>query len=347
MSRQRALVVCPGRGSYERRSLGSLADRGDAANVWLDASDAWRRQHDRPTIRELDAADTYRATRHVAGEHASLLTFACSIADLTDINPDRFDIVGVCGNSMGWYTALAASGALPPEDAIELIDTMGAYQHRNVVGGQILYPYWGADWQVDPTYARSINHAMAAIRADGHVADWSIDLGGFAVLGADAAGVKRLLSDLPPIERGDRTFPIQLPMHSAFHTELMQPASDRARHDMPHLRFRAPDVPLIDGRGVTFKPHWASPGELAAYTLGHQVVRPYDFTTSLRTALRATAPDVVITLGPGNALGGPSARILCREGWRGIRSRADFDAHQNERPLLLSFGVSKQRELLV
>ena len=116
MSRRRALIVCPGRGSYDRAGLGQLQDRAQAPSQIITACDEWRASMDRPTLTELDGADAYRSTKHVAGEHARLLTAGCAWADLADLNRDKFEIVGVCGNSMGWYTALAAAGALPQTD---------------------------------------------------------------------------------------------------------------------------------------------------------------------------------------------------------------------------------------
>lgn len=348
--RQRVLLVCPGRGSYERGSLGYLRDR-DAAGV-VAACDAWRAANGRPTVTELDSAEAYKASLHVAGEHASLLTFAGSLVDRFALDPERYEVVGVAGNSMGWYTALAAAGALSLEDAIRLVDTMGAYQERNVVGGQVLYPTTDEDWVADPRLEDAVEQALAAIPSAGsgprpRAAEWSIRLGGFAVLGADADGVKELLQRLPPVQRGERTFPLQLPLHSAFHTSLMQATSERARADLADLPFRAPEVPLVDGRGVVFRPRHADPAELLDYTLGHQVVRPYDFTTSIVAALQHCAPDVVVALGPGNALGGPLARTLVAARWRNARTRAAFEATNRERPMLLSFGVSLQRKLLV
>jgi len=186
---RRALVVCPGRGSYDRAGLGQLQDRSDAVDQVLDAADAFRTAAGRPTIRELDSDERYRTTRHVAGEHASLLTFACSLADLADLARDRFEIVGVTGNSMGFYTALAAAGALPLDDAIRLVDTMGAYQKSNVIGGQILYPACDADWSPSPALIQTIETTLQAARDAGHSAHLSIDLGGFYVLGADKAGL--------------------------------------------------------------------------------------------------------------------------------------------------------------
>ncbi|MEZ4316114.1 MAG: ACP S-malonyltransferase [Myxococcota bacterium] len=353
MTALRTLVVCPGRGSYDRAALGQLtrpsSPRTDGAREVLERCDAHRAALGRKTVSELDGADAYRSTLHVAGENASLLTFACGLADLADLSRERFDIVGVTGNSMGFYTALAASGALSLDDAITLVETMGAYQTGNVIGGQVLYPMTAArTWRTDPARRQVVEQALQRVRDAGHVAEWSIELGGFAVLGADTAGVKALLEALPPDVRGDRTFPIQLPLHSAFHTSLMADTSARALQELGGLGFQAPDVPLVDGRGFVFRPHWADPRALRDYTLGHQVVAPFDFTTAVHTALQHCAPDLVVALGPGNALGGPLARILVEAGWRGIQSRADFDAVQaSDHPMLLSFGVTKQREHLV
>lgn len=342
---QRTLVVCPGRGSYGKADLGSLARRDHpAARELVAACDAYRTAHGRAPVSELDAAPAYRAGIHVAGEHASLLTFAASMADWLELDRDKHDVVGVVGNSMGWYTALAVAGALPVEHAIRLVDTMGSYQARNVIGGQVMVPISDEDWSASPTRRAAVEATLASAREAGHTAGWSIDLGGFAVLGADKPGVRFLLEHLPATERGGRSFPLQLPLHSAFHTPLMEDASTRAREELRDLPFQSPVLPLVDGRGVVFRPRWADPSALRSYTLGHQVVEPYDFTLSVRTALRHLAPDVVVCLGPGNPLGGAVARTLLWEGWNGLRDRSTFQAQQP--PLVRSFGIPEHRSAL-
>jgi len=348
---RRALVVCPGRGSYSRDTLGSLSGRSPAVDVLLDACDAHREAHGRPGVRALDAEATFRTTRHVAGEHASLLTFACTLADAFELDRERYEVVGVTGNSMGWYTALAASGALSLADAVRLVDTMGAYQQGTPIGGQVLLPCSSevrAGHLENPSKVAAIDAVLAACRDAGHAAEWSIRLGGYAVLGADKAGIRWLLEHLPKETRGSRAFPVQLPMHSAFHTALLRDTSETARNDLADLQYQAPDVPLVDGRGMVFRPFHADPLDLAEYTLGHQVVAPYDFSAAVHTALRHTGADVVVALGPGNSLGGPLARILVAAGWHGVRDSAGLAALQSsDTPALLSFGVPEQRAQLV
>ena len=339
----RVLVVCPGRGSYSRDTLGSLRDRTPEAQAIVAACDAWRTEQGRPTVSALDAADRFSSVRHQQGENASLLTFACSLADLADLH-EGHTVAGITGNSMGWYTALAASGALSLHDAIRLVDTMGCYQEGAIIGGQILTPLTGTDWQPDPARRAALDQVLAQARAAGHDAYWSIDLGSFAVLAGDEAGIQFLLSHLPSETRGSVTFPNRLPKHAAFHTPLMQATSARAQRELADLTFHAPRVPLVDGQGRVHRPHWADPEALRAYTLGHQVVAPYDYGLALRAALHHTAPDLVALLGPGNSLGGPSAAVLVQDGWRGLSTRDAFT--QAAEPLLLSWGVPHQRTAL-
>jgi malonyl CoA-acyl carrier protein transacylase len=281
----------------------------------------------------MDRAGTYQSWLHVAGENASILTMAGTLADadlLRGVEP-----VAVIGNSMGWYTALAVAGALSLADGLRLVETMGQYQANNVIGGQIVYPLVDADWRPLPS-----PELDARLGAD---LWWSIHLGGQAVLGGTNEAIAAALKSLPPRKIGERDAPFQLPLHSAFHTPLLAGTSERAKADLADLRWSAPRVPLIDGRGHIFRPKWANPTEIAAYTLGHQVVEPYDYTTSLRVALREYAPDAIVLLGPGGSLGGPTGQVLAAEGWRGIHDKADFARLQEEDPFVLSMARPEQR----
>lgn len=340
----RTLIVAPGRGSYGRDSLGSLQNlTGDAADI-VAQCDAHRAARGLPTVTQLDAEEKYRGSLHVAGEHASILTFAASLVDLALLNTDKFEAVGVVGNSMGFYTALAATGALSLDDAITLVETMAALQTKNVIGGQLLYPVVDADWQPDPTTLSAVHNAIDTIPG----VYLSIRLGSYVVLGVAKESIKALMAMLPPQTRGARTFPVQLPLHSAFHTPLMADSSALAFQKLAHLAFQQPRMPLIDGRGIVHRPLSTDTDALLEYTLGHQVIATFDLTTALTTALQHCAPDCVVTLGPGNAMGGPTAATLVQAKWRGARTRTDLDTLQNSKnPLLLSFGIRPQRKQLI
>ena len=166
--------------------------------------------------------------------------------------------------------------------------------------------------------------------------------GGTAVLGADEEGLRILEAELAQVKRGERSFPLRLPLHSAFHTSLMAATSATAKARLAHLAFRAPKVPLIDGRGYVHRPRWADPEGLREYTLGVQVTETYDFSAAFSTALNHCAPDLVVCLGPGNAMGGPVAQLLVAAGWRGVNSKDKLASAQASSPLLAAFGVAEQ-----
>jgi [acyl-carrier-protein] S-malonyltransferase len=330
----RALIVCPGRGSYGRAQLGSLPV-GDPV---IAALDRLRAALGRPAISALDRAPAYAPELHVAGEHASLLTFGATAVDLAAIDRDKVDVVGVTGNSMGFYTALYAAGALDLDGAARLVETLGHYQAGNVIGGQLMYPLVGDDWRPSPVYAAAV--AVALDHPGVHV---SIRLGGTIVLGADADGLAHARRVLPPIDRGGLRYPAQLPLHSAFHTPLMAATAERAQRDLADLPIRPPAVTLIGGDGAVHRP-WASPAALWAYTLGAQIVEPFDLGRAIATALGELGPDVLVLPGPGDSLGGALAQILIAQRWRGLRDRADFAAMQaSDRPIVLAMQRPEQR----
>lgn len=340
MSAQRVLVVCPGRGSYGRDNLSSLAGMDSPS---LDLLDGLRAAWGRPTPRELDAEPAYQSRLHVAGENASILTAAVTLADLDQLDPERAEVCCVVGNSMGWYTALGYAGALSLPDCATLIETLGQYQEGNVIGGQVLYPMVGDDWRLDGARLAGVESLLARTRD----LYWSIRLGGQAVLGGSESALAAFAAGVVPIQLGTNRFPMRLPLHSAFHTPLMEPTSARAFEDLSSLGWQAPRVPLIDGAGRVWRPRYADPAALRDYTLGEQITCPFDFQTAIRVALREYAPDLVVLPGPGSNLGGAVAQSLIAEGWQGLRSRQDFVARQETRPVLASLRWPEQRRLVV
>ena len=333
----RVLLMCPGRGSYSASTLGSLQVESDVLD-WLDA---FRNSLGRASIRDLDAALRVSAKKHVAGENASLLTFAATAADLECLDPDKTRVVAVAGNSMGWYSALYASGALELDEAARLIETMGAYQAGNVLGGQVLYPVCDEEWRPSGVGWEVVNQALE--HPEVHL---SIKLGGSVVLAGEGEGLRTLM-DLPPVKRGTRSYPLKLPLHSAFHSPVMRGTSERALGELADLALHSPGVPLVDGTGRVHQP-WASADDLLSYTLVEQVLEPYDFTASVRSAMGEFAPDAVLLPGPGDTLGAPVAQALISCGWRGLRDKQDFfDAQSGPRPVVLSMAREDQRALCV
>ncbi|GGX91982.1 acyl carrier protein [Litchfieldella qijiaojingensis] len=342
-AREQLLIVCPGRGTYNQAEWGTLT-RNAANATWLSRFDARRRDAGLPTLSELDADIPFRANLHGRGEHASPLIYACALADLQAIDSERYEIAAITGNSMGWYIALAAGGALGHDDAFELIAAMGKLMQDTLAGGQVLYPWVDEQWRPQWAQRREMLTLIERIHGeDGAELYLSIDLGGMLVFGGNETGLARLMAALPPRER----FPMRLHQHAAFHTPMQRAVRDVARQRLPLAPFATPKVPLIDGRGHIWTPWSTDPEALWDYTLGEQLVAPFDFTTALRVAVREFAPDRIVILGPGTSLGGATAQVLIQQGWRGLDSKATFQARQEADPLLLSMGIEEQRCMLV
>jgi len=330
MTRPTALVVAPGRGSYGKAELGSLARSG----VDLPSYDAVRRAADKPTLSELDTAERFSPGVHLAGENAAPLIYAASIADMVAIDPAKVDVVAVTGNSMGWYTALAAAGAVSVENGFRIADAMGVNSGKHGAGGQLVVPLLDEQWQRRP----GLRDAVLA-RADAIGLSISIDLGGTIVLAGDEAAVRAYAADAP-------TPATRLAGHGPFHTSLMADSSAAAMAELPAAWFGNPQAPLIDGTGRIWS-RWASPVEgLWRYTFAAQILTAYDFARAITVGVREFAPDHIILLGPGDALGGAIAQVLIGMGWLGMTSKANFAERQTNAPFLLSMARPEQRALV-
>lgn len=334
----KAVVICPGRGTYTKTELGVLG-RHFHDPALLARFDAERAALGQETLAALDGAATYSVARHTRGDNASALIYAATLADFRALR--GVEVVAVTGNSMGWYSALACGGALSPEAGFHVVNTMGTLMQDALIGGQIIHPFMAEDWTPNPARKAELLSLVADIDArPGHVLGLSIDLGGMLVLAGNDAGLAAFEAAVPP-EQG--RFPMRLANHAAFHTALQAPIAEAGRARLAQDLFGQPQVPLIDGRGAIWWPGATDTAALWDYTLGHQVVRTYDFTRAIATAAREFAPDLFIVTGPGTTLGGAVAQSLILADWAGTGSKSDFQQRQKTRPFLISMGIEAQR----
>jgi acyl transferase domain-containing protein len=337
-----AVLICPGRGTYNKPELGYLhrhhAQRMDLFNSF----DALRAEAGQQAVTVLDGADRFTVSTYSRGDVASALIYAASLADAQAV-ADDIEVVAVTGNSMGWYSALAAGGALSPQDGFRVVNTMGTLMQDHLIGGQLVYPFIGDDWVNDPARREELLAEVARINAqDDHTLGLSIDLGGMLVLAGDEAGLTAFETSQPALQG---RFPMRLANHAAFHTALQAPVAAEGRTRLGADLFGQPERPLIDGRGKIWWPAATDTQALWSYTLGHQVTEPYDFTRAVQTAAREFAPDLFIVTGPGTTLGGAVAQSLVLAEWRGLADKAAFQAQQDAQPFLIAMGREDQRML--
>ncbi|RUO63757.1 malonyl CoA-ACP transacylase [Pseudidiomarina insulisalsae] len=344
-----ALVICPGRGTYNKPELGSISAnlgasspkiKEDLQSV-LSQIDAERAQSGLATVSELDQAKLFKTSLHQKPEHAAALIYAAGYLDYLSIDRERYDIAAITGNSMGWYTAMACGGAWSVATSTRLVTSM-ALLTAGGAGAQFIYPVVDSEWRPDAQRIALVEEQLAAHQGQ---LMRSINYGGYAVLAGTEEACAAAMKALPV---ADERFPLLLPGHAAFHTRLMAAAAAQAQETWPVAAFQPPQTPLIDGRGQ----QWLSPETdrtaLQRYTLGHQVTETFDFTKAVQVAVKEYAPDHIILLGPGSGLGGAVAQSLIAINWQGLRSKADFSERQTQAdvPYVLSMGLAEQRALV-
>ena len=336
MAKERIVIICPGRGTYTRDTSGYLAAFGASAKPQITYMDEQQKSVGNSTITELDSKP-FRTKTHMSGEHASPLIYACSLSDFLSINQEKYEIVAITGNSMGWYSALALGGVLTNENAYFLISTMGSMMKEGTIGGQIIYSVVDENWHVDESEKEEVLTEIKNVSA--HV---SIYLGGYLVIGGEQSALDTLLIKLPKKDN----YPFQLPFHAAFHTPLLESISIKACELLPQSIFQKPTVSLVDGRGHIWSPFSTETVDLYNYTLGHQVTNAYDFFTAITVAIKEFCPDKLVLLGPGNALGGSIGQIMIENNWLDMNSKSAFSSLQKENPYLISMSMEEQRKLV-
>jgi [acyl-carrier-protein] S-malonyltransferase len=73
-----AVVICPGRGTYNKAELGYLARHFTDADL-LASFDTQRTAVGQETLSDLDGAERFSGTKHTRGDNASGLIYAATL----------------------------------------------------------------------------------------------------------------------------------------------------------------------------------------------------------------------------------------------------------------------------
>jgi acyl transferase domain-containing protein len=333
--RPRSILVCPGPDAYGPAWLGALS----ADHPALRAADAIRTEYGLEPLGELDEAP-FDPRRHLRPANAAALAFIVTLVDAERAAEDH-RLVGVLANGGGWPAALAVAGALPFEDAFRLAQELALLREDalGAGGGQVIYPLRDADWLPAPDQQAAVADLLADRATERRRVYESIELGSFAVLAGDEAGVAQLIERLPAVSLGGRQFPLRLAAQGPDHSPLADAVADAAADRLRSLAWRRPEHTLVDGRGSRWSPWSTDPAALRDYSLGAQLTGTHRFATALRVALRELAPDMVVVAGPRSSLAGIVGQMVVAEGFHGLRSRSAFEAAQRSgAPVVLTMG---------
>jgi [acyl-carrier-protein] S-malonyltransferase len=234
-------------------------------------------------------ADELRETRN-----AQLATFVASLIMLDAVERVGVDPARVAGHSLGEYTALTAAGVLSFADGVRLVSERGdamqvaAAERSGTMAAVVALD----DDEV----------AVACARTDGDVWVANHNAPGNVVIAGSPEAVEAAGAHAK--ELGARRI-IPLDVSGAFHTPFMASARDTLRKALAEADLRDAELPVL--ANVDARPHIAA----AEWEnlLAAQLCSPVRWRHILH-ALGDEGVDLLVELGPGNALTGMAKRTL-------------------------------------
>jgi [acyl-carrier-protein] S-malonyltransferase len=202
----------------------------------------------------------------------------------------------VAGHSLGEWTALAAAGAIAPEEAARLVHLRGRFMEEAVPGGQ------GAMAAVLGAERGALQALCEAVSGEaGKVELANVNCPGQIVVSGSREGVEAVA------QRGKeagakRVIPLEV--SGPFHSSLMGPAADRLEALLGEVAFAAPSVPLV----ANVTADVVSDPEDIRKLLVRQVCAPVLWEDSVQRLIELGV-DTFVEFGPGSVLSGLIKKI--------------------------------------
>ena len=201
----------------------------------------------------------------------------------------------VAGHSIGEYSALVASGALDFEDALRLTKLRGRLMWEAGTERR------GGMAAVIGLTSDQIEQICKDVSREGVVIPANFNSPGQVVISGDEACVEAVC-DLARSAGAKRT--LRLNVSGAFHSPLMQDASDRLISELREVKIKDPRIPVVVN--CSAKP--VGQGDALKDALERQLRSPVLWEQSMRTIL-GMGPTRFIEVGPGRVLKGILRRI--------------------------------------
>lgn len=260
----------------------------------------------RAILEEADEIMGYPLSRIMAGDqgdelnrtiHTQPAIFVHSMALLAVLREHcSISPVIAAGHSLGEYSALCAAGVLGFQEALEVIKIrargMDEAQPPGSCGMAALM---------------GLTRQEAAALVEQHREEQVLEAANFnapdqVVISGHIEAVNRAVETA---KKGKRTRAVVLPVSSAFHTRLMEPAKEALKRKLQDVTTRPTAFPVVANVNAQAYPAAASG---VRNLLTEQVVNPVLWEDCVRTML-AERVDVFVEVGPGKVLAGLLKRI--------------------------------------
>jgi [acyl-carrier-protein] S-malonyltransferase len=215
---------------------------------------------------------------------------ACELLRARGLTP-----VALAGHSLGEYSALVASGAMPFTDAVRVVHQRGRFMQEAVpVGVGAMAAILGLD---------STQVELACVEAidEGVVQPANYNCPGQIVISGHTGAVRRAMARC--LEQGAMKV-VELPVSAPFHSALMAPAAERLQPALSAIIFSDMQVPVISN--VEAKPFGSR--VRVSRLLIDQVTAPVRWQESVQTLMHMGV-DAIVEVGPGKILSALMRRI--------------------------------------
>ncbi|MCL2707424.1 MAG: ACP S-malonyltransferase [Dehalococcoidia bacterium] len=218
----------------------------------------------------------------------ALLTFSMALLAVMRRSPSYISPSYAAGHSLGEYTALAAAGVLNMRDALKLTRKRGQFMYQ--VGAQKAC--------AAAVIIGLADDAVLALACDAGVFVANYNYPGQVVVSGERSNVDKAINKAK--ERGAiKTVPIAGSV--AFHSPLMQSATDRLTQALSEVHFNHPKFSVIGNTS-------ASPIASFKDELVQQLCNPVQWSKSM-SYLISHGADLFVEIGPGNVLSNLMKRI--------------------------------------
>ena len=218
----------------------------------------------------------------------------------------------VAGHSLGEYSALVASGALPFEAALPLVRFRAQSMQEAVPEGQ------GAMAAILGLEDEAAQAACAEAAQGEVVQAVNFNAPGQVVIAGHKTAVARAI-EACKARGAKRAMP--LPVSAPFHSSLMQPAANKLEGFLKNVAFAVPSVPVINNVDVKTE----SDPEKIKNALVRQAASPVRWAETIRQMAEQGVTHVV-ECGPGKVLAGLVKRIDSRLVGIAAADRASLEA---------------------
>lgn len=284
--------VFPGQGSQSVGMLAELAEQyPQIKETFSEASEALG--YDLWDLVQNDPDSKINQTQFT---QPALLTASVAVfrllTALGDKQPDF-----MAGHSLGEYSALVCSGVLTLTDAVKLVEARGRFMQEAVPAGEgAMFAIIGLD---DTAILEACSSAQASTGAI--VAAVNFNSPGQVVI-AGSKDAAETAAQLCKEAGAKRALPLSVSVPS--HCDLMKPAAEQLAAMMDNVRFKAPQIAVVNNVDVEVQ---SAPADIKD-ALVRQLYCPVRWTETIEF-LRDNGVQHIAEVGPGKVLSGLVKRI--------------------------------------